>query len=463
MRDEAAWPPAETNHPFLARGLAKNTGLGFDVVRPLLAGSDQETLMTLAVRRDLPPDAAETLAAHPDAAVRAKLAGSIAARHVWARLAEDEDVEVRLTLFMNVLDHRTESSASLPEPAVWKLAHNPDDEVRRQVAGWAPPEVALHLVADPSPRVRAAVAWRRLSEPANRALLTDPDPEVRRNALSRETVPPDLVRTLATDPDRFTRGTAAAKLPLTADLAAELAADPDPWVREYVVQNPDLPLPLLLRLADDPDEEVRAAVMLHRDLPTDLRHRVEASVEPQHYHLARWLTPDEAPLALRLEHVDSPFVFFRRAVALSSDLPIDAVRRLAADADHSVRLLLAEKHQDTPGDVVAELIPCGHATWELIKHPNLSVEALTAFAEGDDEYARVPAATSPRLPASVIVRLLDNTHYNTRVTAAANPALPEPELRRLLSGNEFALVTAAATNPAIPPALARQLVEAIRA
>lgn len=56
MRDEAAWPPAETNHPFPARGLAKNTGLGFDVVRPLLASADRETLTALAVRRDLPTD-----------------------------------------------------------------------------------------------------------------------------------------------------------------------------------------------------------------------------------------------------------------------------------------------------------------------------------------------------------------------------------------------------------------------
>ncbi|WP_033440991.1 hypothetical protein [Saccharothrix sp. NRRL B-16314] len=463
MRDEAAWPPAETNHPFLARGLAKNTGLGFDVVRPLLASADRETLMTLAVRRDLPPDAAETLAAHPDVTVRAELAGTIAARHAWARLAEDQDVGVRRRLASNGDRYRRRGDPSLPEPAAWKLADDPDDEVRRQAALWAPVEAVLHLVADPSSKIRSTLARRRLPEPATRALLTDADPAIRRGALHRETVPPDLVRTLATDPDGHTRANAAETLPLTADLAADLAADPDPWVRENLVANPDLPLPLLLRLADDPDEDVRAAVMLHRDLPTDVQERVEASVEPHHSHLTRWLTPDEAPLALRLEHVDSPFVFFRRAVALSSDLPVDAVHRLAADADHSVRLLLAENHPDTPGDVVAGLIPCGHATWELIKHPSLTVEALTAFAEGDDEYARVPAATSPRLPPSVIVRLLGHTHHNTRVTAAANPALPEPELRRLLSGNEFALVTAAATNPAIPVESARQLVEAILA
>ena len=461
MRDEAAWTPAEATRPFLARGLAKNTGLEFDVVRPLLTAADPLVPLALAARPDLLPDAAGTLATHPDALVRTKLASSAGARHAFARLAEDEDVGVRRALATNEGGYRRDSAGSRPGPAVRELAHDPDVEVRRGVAAWAPREAVLHLVADPSPLVRAAVATDPLPEPAIRALLTDVAPEVRESALSGGTVPPDLVVALVTDPDASTRAAAAAKLPLTEDLAAGLAADPDPWVREHVVRNPDLPLPLLLRLADDPDEDVRAAVMVHPDLPTDVRARVEATVALEWHHVAHWLT--HAPLAQRLEHVDSPFVFFRRALAFTSDLPVDAVRRLAADTDHSVRLLLAEHHPDAPGELIADLIPCGHATWELIKHPNLTVEALTSFAESDDEYARLPAATNPRLPPAVIVRLLDSTHHNTRVTAAANPALPEPVLRRLLSDGDSALVTAAASNPAIPPALARRLVEAIRA
>ncbi|MER5264651.1 hypothetical protein ABTZ99_21510 [Actinosynnema sp. NPDC002837] len=461
MRDEAAWTPTEVTRPFLTRGLAENTGLGFDVVRPLLAGADRQVLMAPAVRRDLPPDAAGTPAGHPDAQVRAELAGSLAARHAWARLAEDEDVRVRRALASNGLRHRRQGDPSLPEPAARELVRDPDVEVRRETASWGPIEAVLHLVDDPSPRVRGALAGRRLPGATARTLLTDVDPEVRARAVLPETVPPDLVNVVPADP--LLRSTAAKELPLTAESAAELAADPDPWVREAVVGNPHLPPALLSRLADDPHEDVRAAVMLHPDLPTDVRTRVEASVEPQDYHLARRLMPDQAPLAVRLEHVDSPFVFFRRAVVLSSDLPIDAVRRLAADPDHSVRLLLAENHPDVPGDVVAALIPCGHATWQLIKHPNLTAEALTAFAEGDDDYARAPAASSPRLPLPVLVRLLDHPHHSTRITAALNPALPEPELRRLLSGNDVGLVTAAARNPSIPPALARRLVEAVLA
>lgn len=444
----------ERSHAVL-RGLAANTGLRFDVVRPLLDSPDRETAWTLAQREDITAEAAETLSVHPDVMVRAKLARNpAAARYAWASLADSPEAEVRRHLAMgHSRDFRPSLDLPLPEPAMWRLAHDEDEWVRASVArrGELSERVALLLVQDPDPDVREALAWTRNPEHVQRMLLADPEPQVRCAALMLTPPPADLLPALLADPE--TRPHAAR----WATPTEALVEDDDVEVRRAVAGNPDLPLPLLHKLAEDKEEWVRREVMLHPSLPDYARARVEASVKPNQFDSATWLR--EASLEERLKHVDSEFVFFRRPVAWSPDLPQDAIDRLAADEDFSVRLLLAENNNTVPGAVVAALIPeTGVAKWELAKHPALTTEQLEVFATSEDAELRAVAALSPNLAPATAVRLTKDSDRRTRLNAAANAALPPDRIIALLESPEYSLVTAAASNPGIPEKTVEELV-----
>ncbi|MEU6073848.1 hypothetical protein [Micromonospora sp. NPDC047074] len=449
------------------RGLAANAALDLALLRPLLDSVDLLTLVALAERDDLTRAAAMALARRADPTLRRSLARNpVAAMHVWSVLVADPDRQVRHALAQgHSRDFRPTVDLPLPEAAQWALAHDPDVEVRRALAYRPNPamRVGLHLAAHPAVLVRRAVAqsWRPLPESVARALLADSDAEVRRSALLTTTPPPDLVAQLLADPE--TRQQAAEEAPLNPEDAATLVTDPDPAVREAVARNRHTPLAMVLRLGRDPDEDVRAAAMLHPDLPDEAREQIAASVDIRDYHVADWLRPHRSTLAERLGYVDSRFVFCRRAVAFSSDLPTWAVARLAADEDHSVRLLLAENHPEAPADILPDLIRrAGHARWNLVKHPNMPSHALAGFAaSGSDDHRRV-AATGPNLPAAVATALASHDDHTTRRLVAANPALPLPEIIRLLHDADSQLAEAAARNPRLPPRLARQLIASIR-
>ncbi|WP_196222620.1 hypothetical protein [Micromonospora sp. CP22] len=445
------------------RGLAANAALDMALLRPLLDSFDLLTLVALAEREDLTRAAAMALARRADPTLRRSLARNpVAAMHVWSVLVADPDRQVRCALARgHSRDFRTTVDLPLPEAAQRALAHDPDDQVRHALAYRPNPamQVGLHLAADPSVPVRRAVAqsWRPLPDVVARALLADSDAEVRRGALLAMTPPPDLVTQLLADPE--TRQEAAEQAPLNSEDAAVLVTDPNPAVREAAARNRHTPLAMVLRLGRDPDEDVRAAAMLHPDLPDEAREQIAASVDTRDYHVADWLLPHRSTLAERLKHVDSRFVFCRRAVAFSPDLPTWAVARLAADEDYSVRLLLAENHPEAPADILPDLIRrAGHARWNLVNHPNMPAHALAEFAaSGNDDLRRV-AATSRNLPATAATQLATHDDHTTRHLVAANPALPLPEITRLLHDPDPQLAEAAAHNPHLPPRLARQLI-----
>ncbi|TWP47847.1 hypothetical protein FKR81_31410 [Lentzea tibetensis] len=445
----------ERSHAVL-RGLAANTGLRFHVVRPLLDSPDRETAWNLARREDITAEAAETLSAHPDVMVRTKLAGNqAAAKYAWASLlADSPEEEVRRHLAIgNRYDYWPSRDHPLPEPAMWLLAHDEDEQVRASAARRleVSERVATLLAQDPEPHVREMLAWGQHTEPVQRLLLADPEARVRQAALMLTPPPADLMEALLADQE--TRPHAAR----WATSAEELVEDEDAEVRKAVAGNPDLPLPLLEKLAEDEVESVRREIMLHPALPDEVRARVVASVRPNWYDNARWLY--EATLEERLKHVDSDFVFFRRAIACSSDLPQDVIDRLAADEDFGVRLLLAQNNDTVPGAVVAALIPeVGRTKWELAKHPALTAEQLEAFAASEDPVLRAVAALSPNLAPATAVRLTANEDRQTRLAAAANPALPADHVIALLEAEEYGLVTAAASNPGIREKTAEELV-----
>ncbi|MEV4134882.1 hypothetical protein AB0J72_22245 [Dactylosporangium sp. NPDC049742] len=473
------------NRPAVLRGLAANPALDPVLLAPLLTAGDLAVLDALAARPDLTAAMARALARHPDLDVRLALARNpVAAPHVWRLFAEDPDEAVRVALAQgHSADHRPAVDLPLPGDAQLALAADAAVPVRLALArrrDLSEP-ARLWLATDPSAQVREALArsWPAPPEPVLRQLLTDPDPAVRRAAVS-DAVPPDLVAGLLADPATREDAARHTLLPPATDPAAcgtaagdagpargvgvdvaGLVGDADPAVREAVAGNPRVPLAAVLPLADDPDEDVRVAVMLRSDLPDADRSRIAAGVEPQTYHVAGWLLPSHASPAVRAAHARSPFVWCRRAVAFSSDLPAEAVAVLAADEDHSVRLLLAEHHPDVPGHILPDLVcSTGHARWALARHPAMPAGALAAMALGDDADLRRVAATAPNLPPAVAEALAGHADDTTRAYVAANPALPVPAVIALLDDPDPRVAEAAARNPRLPAATAGRLLAA---
>ncbi|MEE4492918.1 hypothetical protein [Streptomyces sp. BE230] len=208
---------------------------------------------SLAANASVPADVRARLAGHPEPSVRCGVAASVADEPpgLLALLADDPDPSVRSFLVMN-------------------------DRLS--------PELLARLASDPEPSVRSSIIKHWLDAPDRvcRALLTDADPNVRRNSVSAYFPPADLLPGLLADPV-----TRAAAVPYTAP-SPELATDPDSAVRAATAAHPDLPTGLRDLLAEDPDLFVRNAIAARPDTPPALRERIVAGLETDS-PLAEWI------------------------------------------------------------------------------------------------------------------------------------------------------------------------------
>jgi hypothetical protein len=149
----------------LLQGLAENSALGMDTLRPLLATRDIGTLARLAERSDLARADAEALT-RCAAPVRRALAGNLeAALLVWQLLVTDPQPGVRATLAGgpgwvdrgSLIDRPPD--VALPIEVGLRLADDPEPDARFALAqrDENPDVVRLRLVDDASARVRAAL------------------------------------------------------------------------------------------------------------------------------------------------------------------------------------------------------------------------------------------------------------------------------------------------------------------
>ncbi|WP_331738261.1 hypothetical protein [Embleya sp. NBC_00896] len=210
------------------------------------------SVRSLSLNRSVPADIRARLAEHPESIVRCGIATSVAddPPGLLARLADDPDPSVRMFLAEN--DH-------------------------------LPPELLARLAVDPEPRVRRQIVhhWRDAPEWVRRALMTDPDPHVRRDGVLKYVPPADLLPALLADPV-----TRAAAVEYVAP-SPELAADPDSAVRVAVADHPDLSAGLRDQLAEDPDMFVRNAIAARPDTPPALRERIVATLQTDN-PVAEW-------------------------------------------------------------------------------------------------------------------------------------------------------------------------------
>lgn len=214
------------------------------------------------LRRDLTEELTDELIRLGSA--RSLAANSSVPAQVRARLAQHPEPSVRAAVAASVEDE--------PSGLLDRLADDPDPSVRSFLAmnEHVPMELLARLAGDPEPSVRSSVIqyWRHAPEAVRRALLTDADPKIRRDAVSKYSPPADLLPVLLAD--TVTRSRAVRYV----DPSPELAADPDSGVREAVAAHPKLPAELRDLPAGDPDVFVRNAIAARQDTPAALRENL---------------------------------------------------------------------------------------------------------------------------------------------------------------------------------------------
>ncbi|MFF5233642.1 hypothetical protein [Dactylosporangium sp. NPDC000521] len=241
------------------------------------ASDDVEAIQYIINNPTLPPDIVEMLSHHPEAGVRARVAGraDLIAERV-AALAADPDPAVRA-----VVATRT----GLTGEQIDALAADPDDAVRTAIATHAYVSEGERAIlageADLDPQ--EAVRWAR-SE----------NPRLRRRAAQRPELPSDTVALLAADPDAAVRANLAlyhpgapGELLLSCFLEnrdrtkllslpqfpesglSRLADHADPVVRLLVARDPDADPAVIAHLTTDPHQSVRKAMARCPRLPSD--------------------------------------------------------------------------------------------------------------------------------------------------------------------------------------------------
>jgi HEAT repeat protein len=165
----------------------------------------------------------------------------------WAQSA---DAEVR---------RKAVQGGSLPQRAKELLVHDPDVEVRRDLARRYGTELAHIMLDDEDEYVRCFAVY---GAPAERlpGLMEDPSPVVREKiAHHRQGAP--FLQQLAEDPSADVRAQVAGSDAASLELLQRLASDEEPRVRLYVAHSRKTPLELVHRLSLDSDERVRETAL----------------------------------------------------------------------------------------------------------------------------------------------------------------------------------------------------------
>ncbi|MFD5987481.1 Mucin-2 [Streptomyces cyaneofuscatus] len=368
---------------------------------------------------------------------------------------------------------------ALPEAAVAVILAHPNIWARIDYAKskLAEPGQRARLVDDPSPKVRATLAYGPewgdpraavvpLPDGVCARLLDDRDPSVRTALLDSPHLAPSFVASLATHHDPAARRSAARvweKLPV--DERSALLADPDPEVRRAAVlgecrrdahltaENPSLPADLVERLAVDPDEDVRLAVSVRPELDEARRMAIDFTVGDLHGGDAvPWVRDGIADPDVLRRAATSAHPLLRRTAAQSPHLPPDLLLLLARVEDQVVENCLGIHHPDTPEEVLMRVyarLGSTFSAWMAETHPRFPREGLAArYADHPDGHYRRLAVRDPAASPTLIERLSHDPTVWTRQEAVGDPRLPLHRLREALHVPELA--SSAGGNPALP-------------
>ncbi|MFF2778562.1 hypothetical protein ACFVU3_27030 [Streptomyces sp. NPDC058052] len=364
------------------------------------------------------------------------------------RLATHANAEVRMTAARRFARPPTGPGCETPITLLTRLAADGDPQVRSEVAAHhdTPDDVRTRLASDAAVEVRVAVAtwWKTPTADVHRALLSDPEPAVRKAACSPwHPVPPaDLHPALLAGTE--TRPLVAPHVSLTSALAVELARDPEEEVRAGVAGNPRLPQELHDELAAEHNALVRYSLLVSPHTLAETRARLHEEVlagaegDDEWFivnqllsaawmgHDLRWLR--RASVEERLALVDSPLAFLRLGVAsCPGDLPETAVDRLLNDPDPRVQRVAALCAASPPAADLERIVR-EHGDHRKIRpgilgRPDFPTQAYPRFATSERAQLRAAAAAAA-LPDDILEKLAADVEPAVRAAAAGNPGLP---------------------------------------
>ncbi|MFE4537559.1 Mucin-2 [Streptomyces scopuliridis] len=444
-------------HASALDGVARNPALPTPLLLRLLAfdgGGDGPPRHALQ-RAGLPESAVAVILAHPNPRARIDLAMSTRAEPPQrARLADDPSPKVRAALAYGPewRDPRT-AVAPLPDDVCARLLDDSAPSVRAALLD--SPHLVPSFVAslathrDPAARQRAARVWKMLSPGERAALLSDPDPEVRQAAALEE------CRRDARVTAALLRDPKSAAEALRRGLLHR--ADAERCVAERthlaaLAENPSLPTDLVERLAVDPDEDIRLAVSLRPELHETRRMLIDFTVEDFARGDVEWVRDGLADPAVLRRAATSAHPLLRRTVARSPHLLPDLLRLLARTEDPLVEDLLAIHHPDAPEEVLMRVyarLGGTFSAWMAETHPRFPREGLAA------RYADHPDGNYRRLavrdPAATPTLIERLSHDPTVWTRQAAVGDPRLPLRRLREALHIPeLAAGAGANPALP-------------
>ncbi|MEU0403166.1 Mucin-2 [Streptomyces sp. NPDC006197] len=423
-----------TIHSSALDGVARNPALPTPLLLRLLAfdgGGDGPPRHALQ-RAGLPEAAVAVILAHPNPGTRIDFAMSARAEPAQrARLVDDPSPKVRAALAYGPEWHLPRTTvAPLPDAVCARLVDDPDPSVRAALldSPHLVPSFSASLAThhDPAARLAAVRAWEILPPYERSALLADPDPEVRRAAALWE------CRRDARVTAELLRDPESAAEALRRGLLDRAAAERCVTERTHLAAlaaNPSLPADLVARLAADPDEAVRFAVSLRPELDDTRRMAIDFTVgDFDRGDGVQWVRDGLADPGVLRRAASSAHPLLRRAAAQSPHLPPDSLRLLARVEDPVLEDLLGVHHPDTPEEVL-----------------------MRVFARLGGTFSAWMAETHPRFPREgLAARYADHPDGNYRRLAVRDPAAT-PELIERLSHDPAAWTRqAAAGDPRLP-------------
>lgn len=444
-------------HASALDGVARNPALPTALLLRLLSfdgGGDGPPRDALQ-RAGLPESAVVVILAHPNRGVRIDFAMSARAEPAQrARLVDDPSPKVRAALAYGPQSRPRTRVAPLPDAVCVRLLDNPSPSVRTALLDsphLAPSFVASMATHRSSAARREAVrAWEILSPGERSALLADSDPEVRRAAALWECRRDSRVTAeLLRDPKSAAEALRRGLL---------VRADAERCVAERthlaaLAENPSLPADLVERLAVDPDEAVRLAVSLRPELDETRRMAIDFTVgEFDRGDGVQWVRDGLADPEVLRRAVLSGHPLLRRAASQSPHVPPDLLRLLARVKDPVVDNLLGIHHPDAPEEVLMRVyarLGGTFSAWMAETHPRFPREGLAA------RYADHPDGNYRRLavrdPAATPALIERLSHDPAVWTRQAAAGDPRLPLRRLREVLHVPeLASSAGANPALP-------------